>query len=92
MKPPAEPIVKEKSSKKGVKRDTATENSESESEKLNNCQAKKSKSSLSASKAEIIAYKATIEEQNRIIRSLQENIAAITDRLEKLETNIAKTV
>ena len=92
MNPPAEPIVKEKISKKGIKRDTATENSESENEKLNTCQAKKSKSTLSASKSEIIAYKATIEEQNRIILSLQEQITAITDRLEKLETNIPKTV
>ena len=63
MNPPAEPIVKEKISKKGIKRDTATENSESENEKLNTFQAKKLKSTLSASKAEIIAYKATIEEQ-----------------------------
>ena len=66
MNPPAEPIVKEKNSKKGIKRDTA-ENSESENEKLNACQAKKSKSTLSASKTEIVAYKATIEEPHHTV-------------------------
>ena len=98
MNPPAASIEKETKSKRGVKRDTANENSDSENEKLTTCETKKSRSTGSASKAEINAYKATIEEQNRTIleqnrtiTNLIEQITSIIGRLNKLEANAPKT-